>query len=306
MTTTPDPTRWVLVVGATGRQGGSTTRNLLQRGWAVHALVRDPTSPAAREVERLGATLVPGDLDRPDTVSAALKGAYGVFSVQTPLSLGGVPAEERHGLLLADLSAETGVEHYVHSSVGGAENPAGVFWREAKLRIEERVRERGLPATFIRPTYFMDNFHDYPPLLEDGELVYRRGLGPGVRLQMIASEDIGFFAAEAFDDPGRFLGAKVEIAGDELDGVRIAEAFGRHTGIPARYEPIPMDELREQSEWQATAYDWLNRIGYTADIADLRSRHPRLLDLAGWLARNRWAPAEHHVAPPAAGVPKAG
>jgi uncharacterized protein YbjT (DUF2867 family) len=306
MTSSPDPNRWVLVLGATGRQGGSTTRYLLSRGWTVHALVRDPTSPAARQVEALGATLVPGDLDDPDSVRAALAGAYGVFSVQTPLSQGGVPAEERHGLLIADLAAEIGVGHYVHSSVGGAENPAGVFWREAKLRIEERVRAHGLPATFVRPTYFMDNFNDYPPLLEDGELVYRRGLAPGVALQMIASEDIGFFAADAFDDPDRFIGAKVEIAGDERTGEQIAEAFGRATGIPARYEPVPLDELRLHSEWQATAYDWLNRIGYTADVPALRARHPELLDLRGWLAKWKWAPAEHHAAPPAAGVPKAG
>ncbi|WP_329495103.1 NmrA/HSCARG family protein [Kitasatospora herbaricolor] len=304
-TTETDEGRWVLVLGATGNQGGTTARHLLARGTAVHAFVRDPQAPRARELSAAGATLVQGDLEDADSVRAAMRGAHGVFSVQTPLGPGGVPAEERHGLLLADIAAETGVAHYVHSSVGGAEEPAGVFWREAKLRIEERVRERGLPATFLRPTYFMDNLNQYPPLLEEGELVYRRGLEPGKSLQMIASEDIGFFAAEVFADPERFIGAKLEIAGDELTGDQIAAAFQKHTGITTRYDAVPMAELRATSEWQATAYDWLNRIGYHADIADLRRRHPGLLTLEGWLARTGWAPAEHHVAPAAAGVPKA-
>jgi uncharacterized protein YbjT (DUF2867 family) len=305
MAMSPDPSRWVLVVGATGKQGGSTARYLLRNGWAVRALVRDPSSAAALELQALGAEPVRGDLDDATTIRAAMEGAYGVFSVVTPLGPGGVPAEERHGKVLADVAAELDVAHYVHSSVGGAENPAGVFWREAKLRIEETIRANDLPTTFIRPTYFMDNFEQYPPLLENGELVYRRGLAPGTPLQMIASSDIGFFAAEAFGDPDRFIGAKVEIAGDELTGEQVAAVFQRHTGLPTRYDPIPMDELRAHSEWQATAYDWLNRIGYTADIPALRLRHPDLLSLEAWLAETKWAPLEEHTAPPAAGVPKA-
>jgi uncharacterized protein YbjT (DUF2867 family) len=276
------------------------------RGWSVHAFVRDPGKPAARELAAMGATIVRGDLDDAASLRAALRGVYGVFSVQTPLGAGGVPAEERHGVLTAELAAEAGVRHFVHSSVGGAERPDGVFWREAKLRIEERIRQLGLPATFLRPTYFMENFHRYPPLLENGELVYRRGLAPGVKLQMISPADIGFFAAEVFADREGSLGAKIELAGDELTGEEIAAAFGRHTGLPTRYEPVPIESLRAVSEWQATAYSWLNRIGYSADIPGLRKQYPDLLDLPGWLSRNGWAPAAHHVAPPAAGVPRTG
>lgn len=298
--------RWILVAGATGNQGGSTARNLLSRGWAVHALVRDPAKPAARKLAEMGATVILGDLDDVGSLRAAMRGAYGVFSVQTPLSQGGVPAEERHGKLLADIAREVGVAHYVHSSVGGAERPEGVFWREAKLRIEEYIRGHGLSATFLRPTYFMDNFDQYPPLLIDGNLVYRRGLEPGKRLQMIASRDIGLFAADAFDEPALSIGARIEIAGDELTGEQIAAVFERHTGIPSRYEAISADELKQISEWQATAYDWLNRIGYEADIPSLRRHHPGLLTLEGWLAETGWKPTGHHSAPPAAGVPRRG
>jgi uncharacterized protein YbjT (DUF2867 family) len=297
--------RWVLVFGGTGKQGGGAARNLLQRGWAVHAFARDPAGPAATALRALGATIVPGNLDDVDSVRAAMRGAYGVYSVQTPLGPGGVPAEERHGCTIADVAAEVGVTHFVHSSVGGAQRPEGVFWREAKLRIEERIRKHDLPATFLRPTYFMDNLDQYPPLLEGGTLVYRRGLQPGRSLQMIASGDIGFFAAAAFDDPAT-IGTKLELAGDELTGDEIAATFERHTGIPTRYEPVPMAELERISEWQATAYSWLNRIGYTADIPALRRRFPALLTLAGWLAQTGWAPRPEHATPPAAGVPRTG
>jgi uncharacterized protein YbjT (DUF2867 family) len=290
---TPQDSGWILVLGATGKQGGSTARYLLRDGWDVHAFVRDPRRSRAVDLAELGAVLVVGDLDDADSVRAAMRGAHGVFSVQTPLGPGGVPAEERHGELVADIAHEIGVGHYVHSSVGGAERPEGLHWRETKLRVEERITGHGLPATFLRPAYFMENLNMFPPLPDEGGgLVYRRGLAPGTRLQMIAAADIGYFAAEAFRLGATAIGAKTELAGDELTGDGIAAAFERHTGRPTRFDPIPPDELREISSWQADAYGWLNRIGYTADIPDLRARHPRLATLDAWLARTRWRPPE--------------
>lgn len=278
----------ILVLGATGRQGGATARRLLERGWRVRAFVRDPGKPQARELAGLGATLHTGDLDDAESIRRAMRAVHGVFSVQTPLGEGGVPAEQRHGILVADIAAEIGVTHYVHSSVGGAERPEGLHWRETKLRIEERVRANGLPATFLRPTYFMENLDMFPPVPEGDGLVYRRGLAPGVKLQMIAAADIGFFAAEAFDAGAEAVGRHEELAGDELTGDEIAAAFARHTGLPTRFETIPPDDLERQSSWQVDAYGWLNRIGYAADIPVLRARFPQLSSLDSWLAKTNW------------------
>ncbi|MFV2085721.1 NmrA family NAD(P)-binding protein [Micromonospora sp. LOL_021] len=61
----------VLVIGATGKQGGATARALLERGVAVRALVRDASSDAARALRERGAELVRGDLDDPASLLAA-------------------------------------------------------------------------------------------------------------------------------------------------------------------------------------------------------------------------------------------
>jgi uncharacterized protein YbjT (DUF2867 family) len=69
MSTDPAP---VLVIGATGRQGGATARALRAAGVPVRALVRDPDTDAAKAVEALGAELVTGDLhDRDSVIRAA-------------------------------------------------------------------------------------------------------------------------------------------------------------------------------------------------------------------------------------------
>ena len=72
----------IVVTGATGRQGGATTRHLLAQGWRVRALVRDPNKPAAQELAAKGAELAQGDLDDRASLDRALSGAYGAFSVQ--------------------------------------------------------------------------------------------------------------------------------------------------------------------------------------------------------------------------------
>src|SRR3954454_14890137 len=112
----------VLVVGATGQQGGATVRQLLGRGRTVRALVRDPASAAAKALRVAGADLVAGDLDDPASLRAAMAGVHGVFLVLTMMagpriSPDGVVAEERRGKAVADLARESGVGHLVYSSI---------------------------------------------------------------------------------------------------------------------------------------------------------------------------------------------
>src|SRR5689334_14343681 len=108
----------IVVTGATGNQGGATTRHLLADGWHVRALVRDDTTPAAAALAAAGAELVRGDLDDPASLEAAVRGAYGVFSVQSAS-----PDELTQGMNVVDAAKVGGVRHLVYSSVGGAEEP---------------------------------------------------------------------------------------------------------------------------------------------------------------------------------------
>ncbi|GAA1865586.1 NmrA/HSCARG family protein [Actinomadura bangladeshensis] len=280
----------ILVLGATGRQGGATARELLRRGRTVHALVRDPHAPAARALADAGAVLVRGDLDDEASLRAAMKGLHGVFSVQTFRGPGGVAAEERQGKAVADAAAEAGVAHLVYSSVGGADRSSGIPHFESKANIERHIRELGLPATVLRPAMFHEMFQDLGPRLVDGRLVLRMWLRPEVPVQLIATGDIGVFAADAFQDPAAWLGRRVEIAGDELTGPQMAEAFERACGVPARYEPLPIEPLRAARPDLAAMFDWFERDGYHADLPGLRRIRPDLVGLEAWLRGNWTAP----------------
>ena len=74
----------VLVAGATGKQGFATVRHLLAARAQVHALVRDPSSPASLELVQLGARICPGTFDDLDSLKAAAAGTTAVFLNVTP------------------------------------------------------------------------------------------------------------------------------------------------------------------------------------------------------------------------------
>lgn len=275
--------RTILVIGATGRQGGAVARQLLKRGHAVHALTRTQDSDEARELTRLGAQIVGGDLDAPDTIVEAMTGVDAVFAMTTFLTDAGLDGEVRHGHTLAAAAHQTGVGHVVYSSVDGAERDSGVPHFETKRQIEQRLQELDVPTTVLRPVFFIDNFAYQGPRLVEDTLVLRMALDADTPLQMIATDDIGAFAATAFEHPETWIAHALALAGDELTGPQIAHAFERATGTPTRFEEQPLDEVRAFSEDLALMMSWINTHGYTADVAALRRRRPDLQTLQGWL-----------------------
>lgn len=275
----------VVVFGATGRQGGAVARHLLSEGWRVRGVSRNPASPRSQALREMGIEMVQADMgDRP-SLDRALEGAYGVFSVQNYWMYGYGP-EVRQGMNVADAAQAAGVQHLVYSSVGGADRQTGLEHFQSKWRIEQYIRELGLPATIVRPVFFMENLlgwvrHDP----ENNRWTLRMPMPPDRPLQMVAVTDIGGFVALAFDDVGRFRGEAFELAGDELSMAHAATLIGRHLGEPVEFVEMPMDEHRAHNAESAEMFEWFIRSGYQADIQALQQMYPPLLTFAEWLDR---------------------
>jgi uncharacterized protein YbjT (DUF2867 family) len=161
---------------------------------------------------------------------------------------------------------------------------------ETKGEVEKRIAALGLPATVLRPTFFISNFAGMGPQWIDGELALTLALEPQTKLQMIAPEDIGVFAADAFDAPAGHIGRSIEIAGDELTGAQMAEVFARAAGRPVRFHSQPIAQAREFSDELAVMFDWFNTVGFRADLAGLRTRHPNLITLETWVSKHWTVP----------------
>ena len=277
------PSRTILVTGATGKQGGATARALLkQRGtWRLRALVRDPSSKGAEDLGALGIELVRGDLSDVEAVRSAVRGAYGVYSVQTPMGRDGVAGEERQGKLLATEAARAGVQHFVYSSVAGAERRSGVPHFESKWRIEEHVRASGLPATILRPVAFMDNFDTFA-FRTVMLAMTKRFVDDSKPVQFVAVRDIGWFAAEAFRDPSGYVDRAIELAGDAATRPRLVEILrraGRTPVVPFRMPDLLLGRMPADF---TIMMRWIGERGFEADLDELRGINPKLMTLQEW------------------------
>jgi uncharacterized protein YbjT (DUF2867 family) len=270
----------IVVTGATGKQGGEVARKLIDDGWDVRAFVRDASKPAARTLAGLGANLVVGDLNDPDSVSRALDGAYGVFSVQSWAN--GVDVEEQQGKLLADAAARVSVEHFIYASVGGANRGTGVPHFESKARIEQHIHDVGLPFTIFRPVYFMENLLWQRDAICDGHI--DPPINPDTPLQFVAVEDIASFVALAFRSPGGWLGHATEIAGDELSFLEAAAVLSARLGREVEVQPV----VRPAEPERQVMARWFEEYGYDADVSRLRTMVPTLHTLPEW-ARDKFA-----------------
>ena len=77
----------------------------------------------------------------------------------------GLEVEVQQGKVIADAAKKTNVPHLVYSSVGSAHRNTRIPHFESKWKVEQYISELGLPATVLRPTFFMDNF---ATLMRDG------------------------------------------------------------------------------------------------------------------------------------------
>lgn len=276
----------VLVLGATGQQGGSAAAALKDDGWHVRALVRDPDGPKAHALSAAGIETVRGDLADTASVRAAVAGAYGVFSVMPSSGqfVYGVSDDDevRFGKAVADAAKDAAVGHLVYSSSNAAGSETGIGHFDSKARVEDHVRGLAIDSTIIRPSTFMEILLAPDFGVAQGRLTFF--MRPDQAMQFVAVEDIGKIVATVFADRAAYRGRTLELAGDSVTGNDLAAKFGRAANRTVSYRRFPDEALRDN--------DFLRRLARAvdegplagaADVDGLRRMHPGLLDLDAWL-----------------------
>jgi len=277
----------ILVTGATGRQGGAVAKNLLEKGWAVRAMTRDPESEKALSLKSGGAEVVKADLNDPDTLKAVLEGVYGVFAVQNFWEAGN-EGEVTQGKNLADAAKAANVKHFVYSSVSSADKNTNLNHFDSKFEIEEHIRSIDLPYTIFRPVFFMENFFMMKEQIDN--LNFTNALLQDASLQMIAVNDIGRLVAQAFEAPDKYIGEAIDIAGDSITFPKVAELFSKKVGQEVSYTTISLDDFQSaMGEEYAKMIDWFNKVGYDVNIDALESSNNiNLVKLDEWISASSW------------------
>jgi uncharacterized protein YbjT (DUF2867 family) len=281
----------VVVVGATGRQGGAVAKSLLERGHEVRAVTRNPESVKAKELASAGATIVQTSLEDTATLTKALAGATSLFAMTTPF--GGTEAETRQGVSAADAAKAAGV-HLVFNSVGSANRRTGIPHFESKYAVEEHIVRIGVHATILAPVYFMENLYFAKEQLAKG--IYAAPIPPARKLLQVAVADIGAVAVRVLEDEARFVGRRFDLASDELTGAEAVAILSRVTGRTFSYYQVPLNDIRQRmGEDGVKMYEWFDRVGYTVDRAALRREFPDVAfhDFESWAKAQDWTALLH-------------
>lgn len=287
----------ILVIGATGAQGGSVARNLLERGkYAVRALTRKPDSEAAQALRAAGAEIVKGDLDDVASLRAALQGVYGVYGVTNFWEH--FAHEEVQGRNLVNAVAEARVGQFIFSTLPPiAKETHGALRSphfDIKAEHEELARSLGIPSTFVHVPFYYENFLYFFPPRPAGDGTYQFGFPQGATpLAAISVEDVGRIVAPMFEEPATWMGKVVKLAGDEIPAAEYAAIMSRATGTAIRYAYVPRETFAALgfpgAEDLADMFEYyrLHIPSRLRDIEACRTLAPELQSFETWMGRNQ-------------------
>ncbi|KAM5228164.1 nmrA-like family domain-containing protein 1 isoform 2-T2 [Ctenodactylus gundi] len=227
----------VVVFGATGAQGGSVARTLLEDGtYRVRVVTRDPEQKAAKELRLQGAEVAQGDQNDEASMERALTGAHAAFIVTNYWENCSQEQEVKQGKLLADLSKHLCLQYVVYS---GLENirkvtagrlAAGHF--DGKGEVEEYFREIGVPMTSVRLPCYFENLLSYfwPERAPDGKS-YLLNLPMGdVPMDGMSVSDLGPVVLSLMKMPEEYIGQNIGLSTCRHTVEEYAALLSKHTG----------------------------------------------------------------------------
>lgn len=226
----------ILLLGATGRVGAETLRLLrADERVRVIAAVRTPRQLAALEGQGIAARLL--DLDRPQTLPAALLG------ITRALLLTGYSVrmlQQSKGFLEA--AAAQGVRHILHIGASGAPTNEIPHWGWHRY-VEVLIESLGFTWTHLRPEAYMQNVTGPRHRWLKGDAI--TSFFGNARWSWVDCLDIAAVAAECLCDPERFAGQVIPM-GYELASIEeIAALFSKATGRRIRVDHQPPEAFLE-------------------------------------------------------------
>ena len=303
----------IVVFGATGAQGGGLVRAILSdpnSEFAVRAVTRDVNSDKAKELADLGAQLVSADIDDPASMHKALDGAYGAYFVTFYWAHFSPEKEMTQAQHMAEAAKAAGLQHVIWSTLEDTRHSVPLHddsmptlmekykvpHFDAKGESDKFFRDLGVPTTFLRASFYWDNFVFFgagPKKGADGKLYLTFPLDDK-KMAGIASEDIGKCAYSIFKRGKEFIGKTVGVAGEHLTGKEMADAMTKAIGQEVIYNNISPETYRsfgfpgadDLGNMFQFYRDFETDVNAVRDVAFSKELNPELQNFNQWLEKN--------------------
>jgi len=246
--TTPEK---ILVIGATGNVGGAVIPNLRASGASIRALVRDETK--AQGLKDMGVEVVKGDLDNPETLDDAFSGVDKVFLLT---AVG--PNEATQAINAIDAAKRVDSPHIVRLSAGKPTSDASPEYTGHHSRVEEELKNSGLPYTIIKPNFLMQNTMLAAQTVISDDAVYLPFSDS--KIGMVDVRDIGEAVVKVLTSDGHENKIYRLTGPASISMHDVAADLSQALGKEVNYVAVPLEAAQEamlsmgMPEWVAKAY----------------------------------------------------
>jgi uncharacterized protein YbjT (DUF2867 family) len=287
----------ILVIGATGAQGGSVAKALLTQGkYAVRILTRQPNSEKALALKAAGASVFEGDLDNIESLKTAMKNCYGVFGVTNFWEH--FQGEFQQGKNLIDSAKMAGIQHFLlhtlpnYGSLSNGKYPTPHC--DIKAALKEYAQSQNIPASFIEIAFYYENFFSFFPPQRGIDGNYSFGFPQGdTKLAMVSIEDLGGVVASIFESPDKYIGRTVGVVGADESCSNYANTMSQVLQKNINYVYVPHDvyatydfpgagELANMFEVQRLYITDRHK-----DMIETYSLNPNTQSFENWLKKNK-------------------
>ncbi len=298
----------IAVVGATGSQGGSVVRAILEDTsgeFVARAITRDPESSKAEELAAKGVEVVQGDIDDEASLERAFAGAYGAYCVTFFWNHFSPEKEMANAKKMAGAAKAAGVQHVVWSTLEDTriyvplednrmptlQGKYKVPHFDGKGASDHFFTDAGVPTTFLLTSFFWDNLLQPSGLSREPDGVLAMTLPMGQEpLSGIGTEDIGRSALGIFKRPD-LIGKTVGIAGEHIPVSKMAEVLSKAIGQPVKYNEVPPDVFRsfgfpgadDLGNMFQFYRDFADSFTKRRDIAFAKTLNPKLQSFEQWV-----------------------
>jgi uncharacterized protein YbjT (DUF2867 family) len=251
----------ILVLGATGGIGGEVCRLLKHAGMSFRAMARKQEQIGRFHKDDVDAVL--GDLDRPETLTAAMTGIDTLFLVTAP-----TPAQVAQETAAIDAAKRAGVGRIVKISASDCNVRSRIPWAQSHALIDHHLRASGVDWTILMPTAFMQNFLWFTKPVAKGYLPLGAGEGS---ISWVDTRDVARVAATVLTQDGHSRATYFLTGPETFDMTDAAARLSQVTGRKVRYLNLPAPVFRTilrltgSSPWMAN--------GLVAQFSDMVAGH---------------------------------
>lgn len=214
----------ILVIGASGLVGREVVKGLESFEADYRVTSRHPNT---KDIYL--------DFDKPETLGPALEGVRKLFFIRPPE----LADAQKYFLPLIEAAVEKNIQHIVFLSLLGAEKNPIV----PHSKIEKLILKSGIPYTFLRPSFFMQNLitQHGQELKEDHDIFVPAGRG---KTSFIDVRDIGEVAAKVLIETGHEYKGYSLTGSEALSYAEVAKILTEETGIDIHYSNPSVHKFR--------------------------------------------------------------